>query len=176
MPSSLALPLAFVLLAALVVIDLPLVASCAGHAEARPTPSAAPFGGPRVDGPAALRATLRRLDRQLVAGAGPAFAAHYEAEAVLVLPGGRRHVGREALEAVGNAAPFRGLRDLSTEALDVTQGALEATTSARFRYVENGPPGGVPREVRGRRTSVWRRDATGRWRVVADVWTSAPTR
>jgi uncharacterized protein (TIGR02246 family) len=137
--------------------------------------------------PAADVAAARRAVRSADSAFAAAAAAHdlegsvasLTTDAIMFAPDQPPIIGREAIRTYMResfATPHFSVT-WTTDTVVVASAGDMAYSFARSRYTfpaRVGAPGTVDTAY-GKGVSVWRRDADGRWRTVADIWNGAPT-
>jgi ketosteroid isomerase-like protein len=129
--------------------------------------------------------------RAMVRGADSAFAAaatahdlegsvgSLSADAIMLPPDQPPIVGRAAIrEYMRESFATPGFSvSWTTDTIVASTSGDMAYSFARSRYTfpsRSGKPGAID-TAHGKGVSVWRREADGRWRTVADIWNGAPT-
>ena len=139
--------------------------------------------GTRPADTANVRATIRAADSAFAAAA----AAHdlegsvgsLSADAIMFPPDQPPLVGRAAIrEYMRESFATPGFSvSWTTDTVVASASGDMAYSFARSRYTfpsRSGKPGAID-TAHGKGVSVWRREADGRWRTVADIWNGAPT-
>jgi ketosteroid isomerase-like protein len=134
-------------------------------------------------GSANVRAMILAADSSFAAAA----AAHdlegsvrsLSADAIMFPPDQPPIVGRAAIrEYMRESFATPGFSvSWTTDTVVASTGGDMAYSFARSRYTfpsRSGKPGAIDTAY-GKGVSVWRREADGRWRTVADIWNGAPT-
>jgi uncharacterized protein (TIGR02246 family) len=160
------------IVAAFVCFAVPALAGCRRDGEVRP---------PAADGGAASQA-VRRADSVFAAAAAAhdleGSVASLTADAVMFPPDQPPVSGRAAIREYMRqsfATPHFSV-SWTTDTVVVAAGGDLAYSFARSRYTFPGRSGaaGAVDTAYGKGLNVWRRDADGQWRAVADIWNGAP--
>jgi uncharacterized protein (TIGR02246 family) len=159
-------------LRALVILGATLVACETGSDRA----------APRADG-ANAQASIRAADSAFAAAAAAhdleGSAGSLSADAIMFAPEQPPLVGRAAIrEYMRESFATPGFSvSWTTDTIVVAASNDMAYSFARSRYTfpgHSGKPGAIDTAY-GKGLSIWRREADGRWRTVADIWNGAPT-
>ncbi|MBS1888509.1 MAG: DUF4440 domain-containing protein [Actinobacteria bacterium] len=98
---------------------------------------------------------------------------YYDEDSILLPPGGELRFGPEGFRA-GVPAP-QELEGITAEHGPVTRLEIEGDLAYTLGCYFIHDDGGEERETRyGRSLEVWRRDADGVWRDIADMWNLLP--
>ena len=160
-------------------LGIVLLLGCRSREEAVPPQASRP---PAAD-MAARRAEVRRADSAFAAAA----AAHDLEGSVGSLSEDGMMFPPDEPPVIGRPAVREYMRHSfetphfsvawTTDTIVVSESGDMAYSFARSRYTFPGHSGkaGAIDTAYGKGLSVWRRDADGRWRTVADIWNGAPT-
>jgi len=96
--------------------------------------------------------------------------AAYAADAVYLPPHHGAVHGRDAIREYLKGPLAHGVSDLKFEVTYIRQAGDVAYDVGRYSMVV--PEDGARKQDRGKYLTVWRRDADGAWRIVADAWSS----
>lgn len=132
--------------------------------------------------PAALAAesvedAIAAANQQFVAafnqGDAAAVAARYTEDAALLPPGEARVDGNAAIAAYWKGAIEAGFKDLTLNAVEVTDGGGTAAEVGIFTMgVPTADQG--PQQATGKYIVLWQRGADGQWRIHRDMWNDDP--
>lgn len=131
-------------------------------------------GGDSTAVPAAARAAIDSVNAAwlpaLQRGDGAAIAEPYADDGVLVAASGEVTRGRAAIEQVMREAAARGGSVLGGR---LVQDGITRAGPMLYEWghaeLEIARSGGQPTHVGGRYLTVWRQDATGRWRIIRNL-------
>ena len=140
-------------------------------------------GAPPPAGSADVRAMIRAADSSFAAAATThdleGSVSSLSADAIMLPPDQPPIVGRAAIrEYMRESFATPGFSvSWTTDTVVASASGDLAYSFARSRYTfpsRTGKPGAIDTAY-GKGVSVWRREADGQWRTVADIWNGAPT-
>jgi uncharacterized protein (TIGR02246 family) len=97
-------------------------------------------------------------------------------DAIMFPPGEAPVVGKTAIRTyISSSFQIPGFSvEWDTDRVEVAAGADLAYAFGRSRYHVPGPDGAI-RTIHAKGVSIWRKDADGQWRCIADIWNEAPS-
>jgi ketosteroid isomerase-like protein len=125
--------------------------------------------------PSALEQTLRDLDDQWSKAAGAKdvdkTVSYYSEDAVVMPPNAASATTKEAIRALWKDLLTDANISWKTKKVEVAQSGDLAFSSGAYEVTLNDPTG-KPVNDRGKYLEVWKKQANGMWKCVADIWNS----
>jgi ketosteroid isomerase-like protein len=125
--------------------------------------------------PSALEQTLRDLDDQWSKAAGAKdvdkTVSYYSEDAVVMPPNAASATTKEAIRALWKDLLTDANISWKTKKVEVAQSDDLAFSSGAYEVTLNDPTG-KPVNDRGKYLEVWKKQANGMWKCVADIWNS----